>query len=305
MRALARAIGIDAHAYGDDVSRPRRRRSADRRPASSPLAPASRKPGHIPRDADNAQLSAEEAGRPAPRSPLSGSGSSLRIWPTASTPGHSCCAAFRLGHGSCCVAAVCSVVAKPRPRTRSIPRTPKYSGETNWYATVDLPVAASANAGTAHPDRPARMPPSKRRTARSSRRRGSPSAAARSGCRPSTMSARANAGIDCRGRPRAAQEDGSTDEEQHGSGHLEHDERVPRAAGTGITHHFAAHGAHQLQPAWPEAPARARRTASRPRRRRRGTARRASPPAAQRVEGRQSPAATCSSSRRWRPQHEP
>ena len=58
---------------------------------------------------------------------------------------------------------------------------------------------------------------------------------------------RADTGIDCRCRPRAAQEDGSADEEQHGSGHLKRDERIPGAAGTGITHHLAANRPHQLQ----------------------------------------------------------
>ena len=38
----------------------------------------------------------------------------------------------------------------------------------------------------------------------------------------------------------------AADEEQHGSGHLQRDERVPGAAGTGITHHLAAHRPHQL-----------------------------------------------------------
>ena len=57
---------------------------------------------------------------------------------------------------------------------------------------------------------------------------------------------RADTGIDCRCRPRAAQEDGRADEEQDGSRHLQRDERIPGAAGTGITHHFAANRPHQL-----------------------------------------------------------
>ena len=51
----------------------------------------------------------------------------------------------------------------------------------------------------------------------------------------------------CRCRPRAAQEDGGADEEQHRSRHLQRDERITGAAGTAITHHLAANRPHQLQ----------------------------------------------------------
>ena len=139
-----------------------------------------------------------------------------------------------------------SVCVKPRPRTRSMPRTPKYSGETNWYVTVDLPLAPSANAGApAQPARPRGRNRGDRRLAPHHFEDG-----------PAPLLVqdvdiddigRADAGIDRRCRPRAAQEDGSADEEQHGSGHLKRDERIPRAAGTGITHHLAANRPHQLE----------------------------------------------------------
>ena len=127
-----------------------------------------------------------------------------------------------------------------------MPRTLKYSGETNWYVTVDLPVAPSANA--------ARSPSPPGHEAATAMTERLARHDVEDGAAPLLVQdvhvdgvGRADTGIDCRCGPRAAQEDGSADQEQHRSCHLQRDERIPGAARTGIAHHFATNRPHQLE----------------------------------------------------------
>ena len=95
--------------------------------------------------------------------------------------------------------------------------TPKYSGETNWYVTADLPLAPSANAG-----RPPSTPSQPGHEAATDATNGSRFTASRMVRAPLFVqdadiddTGRAETGIDRGCGPRAAQEDGSADEEQH------------------------------------------------------------------------------------------
>ena len=124
--------------------------------------------------------------------------------------------------------------------------TPKYSGETNWYVTADLPLRAFAQTRGA---RPATLG----HEAATEATNGSVLITSRMAAAlllvqdPDFEDTRhADTEIDCRCRPRAAQEDGSADEEQDGSRHLQRDERIPGAAGRAITHHLATNRPHQL-----------------------------------------------------------
>ena len=88
---------------------------------------------------------------------------------------------------------------------------------------------------------------------------------------------RAEARIESRRGDGAAQEDRGADQQQRRGEDLDADQRVARAAGPRVLHHFAAQRPHAARSASPAAPASTRKTRWRPPPRRPGTAPRANP----------------------------
>ena len=99
-------------------------------PAPSILTPPNRKPATSRATPATIKLRATDGGSSGSRGSRFGSDSSRRICPIASAPGHNSPAVFSDTTATAALA-LCSLCVKPRPRTRSMSRTPKCSGETN------------------------------------------------------------------------------------------------------------------------------------------------------------------------------
>ena len=151
---MARALGIAAH-----TQRERRPGSlgADRHVDTGARQPEAAQPKarHVAGDADDDEAAREQRRRRSGSPRFGSSGPARAAGPARRRrcPATAGARRFRTRPPPRRLRSARSAV-KPRPRTRSMPRTPKYSGETNWYVTVDLPLAPSGERRRAPPSTP-------------------------------------------------------------------------------------------------------------------------------------------------------